>query len=244
MCLTHPLYNQGKILTLHHLRWPWPLTRWPWFYVWHTTPSWWTFVTNYFVILQGMSKKQRQQTEFSIFIWPWPLVTLTYILRKTTQHGEYLCLVILKSIHVYRSYTRKRMFYFVIWPLTHKCDLDLYHRNLNLLGDTLTHYGEHLTRVILKSLHSCGSDTTDTGFALTPKCDLDLWMADLGFVCDTLPYHIEHLYQINFTPLRNEQDIDQTNPERYSDERTDAHTLNCTAKVATASGSTKISKFC
>jgi hypothetical protein len=81
------------------------------------------------------------------------VVTLTFILRETTQHGEHLCEVILKSMHVA-----------VI--LENKCFIllfDLLSPRETLTTDTVTpefscdtppHYEEHLSRFMLKYLHA------------------------------------------------------------------------------------------
>jgi hypothetical protein len=61
-----------------------------------------------------------------------------------------------------------------IRTLTPTYDLDLGSRDLNSALDTPSHNGEHLCRVILKSLYACRSFALDKGFPMMSKCDLDL----------------------------------------------------------------------
>jgi hypothetical protein len=88
-------------------------------------------------------------------LWPWPL----FCMRELNSTWEIFKLY--SHIYIY-SNTHKWMFYllFDIWFLSRH----LIHSNYS--------YEEHLTQVILKSLHACGSLSPDTGFALTKSMTL------------------------------------------------------------------------
>jgi hypothetical protein len=110
------------------------------------------------------------------------------------------------------------MFYFIIWPLTPK--RDLCHRDLIFLP----HYGEYLSRAILKSLYALRSYASDTGFSLSPKCNLDLLADDLCFSGSPHPIMVIICTKLFCNPSKNELDIDQINPNGRTDGRTFART--------------------
>ena len=68
----------------------------------------------------------------------------------TTPQGEYMCKIILKSMHNCRSLAWRSSVYdhFIIW--TFKCDLDLKPTQTNVSNSTTTPQGDHLCKISLK----------------------------------------------------------------------------------------------
>jgi hypothetical protein len=79
------------------------------------------------------------------------------------------------------------MFYFVIWSLTPKCNIDLCHRHLNFSHDNPPHFGGQLSQVIFKSLYVYRSYNGEWCFILL----FDIWPLSLtlAFAIDTSILH-------------------------------------------------------
>ena len=93
----------------------------------------------------------------------------------STHQGEHLCQIILKSTHKSRSYGLDNINKFMtFYHLTFMCDLDLQPTQINVSNGTTTPQGEHLYKIILKSMHKCRSYGPDNLIYVTFKCDLDL----------------------------------------------------------------------
>ena len=62
------------------------------------------------------------------------------------------------------------------YHLTFMCDLDLQPTQINVSNGTTTPQGERLYKIILKSMHKCGSYGPDNLIYMyvTFKCDIDL----------------------------------------------------------------------
>ena len=81
----------------------------------------------------------------------------------STIQGKHvhLCQIILKSMHKVKIMAWIMTFY----HLTFMCDLDLQPTQINVSNGTTTPQGERLYKIILKSMHKCGSyglDNTHT----------------------------------------------------------------------------------
>lgn len=74
-----------------------------------------------------------------------------------TWGGRHLCLVILKSLNTWQSYSQDKNVYLQ----TAKCDLDLIGYDICLWHDTSSWCGRHLCKVILKSINACKLGHTD-----------------------------------------------------------------------------------
>ena len=61
-----------------------------------------------------------------------------------------------------------------MYHLTFKCDLDLQPTQTNVSNGTFTPQGEHLCKIILKSMNKCRSYDPDKLIYVTIKCDFDL----------------------------------------------------------------------
>ena len=93
----------------------------------------------------------------------------------STLQGEHLCYIILKSMHKSKSYGLDKLNKFMTFcHLTFMCDLDLQPTQINVSNGTTAPKGEHLYKIILKSMHKCRSYGPDNLIYVTFKCDLDL----------------------------------------------------------------------
>ena len=75
----------------------------------------------------------------------------------STLQQEQMCQIILKSMHKCRSYGPDKL---NLGPFSHwtfKGDLDLQPTQTNVSNGTTTPQGEHLCKIILKSMHKCRS---------------------------------------------------------------------------------------
>ena len=72
-----------------------------------------------------------------------------------TLQGEQLCQIILKSMHKYRSYGQDKLNLWQFYHLSFMCDLDFQPTQTNVSNDTTTPQGEHLCKIILKTMHKC-----------------------------------------------------------------------------------------
>ena len=68
----------------------------------------------------------------------------------------HLCKIILKSMHICRSYGPENLINF-----TFKCDLDLQFTRTNVSNDFFPPQGQQLCQIILKSMHKCRSYDPD-----------------------------------------------------------------------------------
>ena len=90
----------------------------------------------------------------------------------TTPQGEYLCKLILLSMHICTNYGPNKLNLWQFYHLTFKCKLDL--QLTNVSNGTTTPQREHLCKLILKSMHKCRSYGPDKLIYVTFMCDLDL----------------------------------------------------------------------
>ena len=95
-----------------------------------------------------------------VIIWP-SSVSLTFNLPEQMFQmallllKEILCKIILKSMHKYRNYGPDKLSLWPFYDLTFKCDLDLQQTPKNVSNGTSSPRGQHLCRIILKSMHKC-----------------------------------------------------------------------------------------
>ena len=87
------------------------------------------------------------------------------------------------------------------WPLTSKCDLDLWHRAMGLIRDTPTHDTEQFDKVLWSYnnyLSSYGPDKPKNAhfWPLTSKYDLDLWHRAMDLIGDTPTYDTEEFDKV------------------------------------------------
>ena len=74
----------------------------------------------------------------------------------STLLGEHLCKIILKSMHICRSYGPEKLIF-----VTFKCDLDLQFTLKNVSNGTSPPQGQQLCQIILKFMHKCWSYDPD-----------------------------------------------------------------------------------
>ena len=76
----------------------------------------------------------------------------------STLQGEHLCQIIMKSMHKSKSCGLDKLNKFMTFLyLTFMCDLNLQTTQMNVSNGTTTPQGEHLYKIILKSMHKCRS---------------------------------------------------------------------------------------
>jgi hypothetical protein len=139
---TRPVHSFD--ISIYHLSWPWPLTLWPGSCAWQKV-SWWAFVpkktqhmlfenssmhqevmawtsldTHRTVIWQlCQAQPKRAQQKYSDLSTKHNTSMHKHDTVQTSKFWYFYLIIILKSIHVYISYTHKWMFKF-IWPVTLK----------------------------------------------------------------------------------------------------------------------------
>ena len=119
---------------------------------------------------------------FDLQVWPWPLTNRAMSLIRNTPSNdtEQFDKVLWSYNNNFSSYGPDKPKNAHFWPLTSKCDLDLWHRVMGLIRDTPTHDTEQFDKVLWRYnnyLSSYGPDKPKNAhfWPLTSKCDLDLW---------------------------------------------------------------------
>ena len=135
-------------------------------------------------------------------MWPWPL---TQSHGSCTRHVYTRWWTFPQDSWTYNnnlwSYGPDKAQITHFWPLTSKCDLDLWHIVIGHVRDMPTQHGEHFHKVSWRYNNSLWSYDPDKAqithfLPLTSKCDLDLWHRVMGLVRDTPTHDYKHFDQV------------------------------------------------
>ena len=110
--------------------------------------SWVLYVTRLLIIINILTKLYKN-------------TTITFLRDTPTQHGEHFHKVSWRYNRNLWSCGPDKAHITHFWPLTSKCDLDLWHRVMGLVCDTPSHHYKHFDQVIWKCNNNFWSYSSD-----------------------------------------------------------------------------------